>query len=636
MLPGPVFLIEVQTAGRRARFVLVRALYASLLLAALCIAYTIYADSWRAAGPPTIEATASLSNTFYHICVWGQLFAIVACAPAIVAGAIAQDRERRILDALFASDLRDAEIVLSKYAARVLHVLMIVLAGLPVLQIASLMGGISPQRLWMSFAIILSTIVFVAAIALLVSVQARRARDAVLGTYVLLFLWFILPLLLLILFGIGMPGIGRLNFVYLQQTFDLLMLPNPFLTLLRVTADPATRLTAIDPWAEVARLVAVQTTIAALSLLASVWLLRRVHCRIAARPEKKRDRWRLLRPAVGARAMVWKEFFAEQSGGLMRVLSWLVLGGAMAVVVGFVGWLFLDSFDDSGGFASYGSRGIVSASYAVISFLISSSIAAMFVACGILLLVAARAASSVTGERERDTWTVLLGTTLGGPEIVLAKIAGNIFAFRYLYAGLALVWLLMLARQPVMVIPLFFQMIVLVETSWFASALGVFFSLRSQTTARAMGATVGTLVLVGGGYFFCCLPCIFSAGPGSDDMMISLAPMIPFLLMAPSIFAIEGPPGHESAVMLAAMFLGTVGYGFAGFVLTSYCLASFDRLAGRSHRGNGREDWGRQDWGRLRGGSLAASEESVIVAELVPAPTRDHFPLPTTASLSPP
>ena len=609
MLPGPVFLIEVQTSGRRSRFILVRALYASLLLVALCIAYTIYADSWHAAGPPTIEATASLANTFYQICVWGQLFAIVAFAPAIVAGTIAQDRERRILDALLSSDLRDAEIVLSKYAARTLHVFYLVLAGLPVLQIASLMGGISPQRLWMSFAIILSTVLFVAAVSLLISVLARRARDAVLGTYVVLFLWLIVPLLLVFLMTFGLlPGLGRLYVPMLQPLFGLLALPNPFLSLMRVTADPATRLTAVDPWAEVGALVAAQMAIAATCLLASVWLLRRVHARIAARPARKRDPFRLLRPAVGQRAMIWKEFFAEQSGGLMRVLSWLVLGGAMGGFLVFIGWVFLDSFANSTAFGGYGN-GFVTESSAVGSFLISSLVALMFVTSGVLLLIAARAATSVTGERERDTWTTLIGTTLGGPEIVLAKIAGNVFAFRYLLAGLGFAWMLMLSRAPLMAIPMAYWLLILTETCWFASALGVFFSLHSKSTARAMGATVGTLFLVGGGYFFCCLPAVIKAGPGSDGLLISMAPMIPFLLVFPPICAVVGAPSDsEASVLFSAVMLGTTGYGIAGIAITSYCMAAFNRLAGRSHHG---------EYERNR---RRPRREAFILAELVSVP----------------
>ena len=582
MLPGPVFLIEIQTAGRRARFILVRALYATLLLAALTITYAIYADEWPGR-ISTIEGTASLANAFYHVCVWGQLFAIVAFAPSIVAGTIAQDRERRILDALFASDLRDAEIVLSKYAARVLHVLYIVIAGLPVLQIASLMGGISPQRLWMSFAIILSSMLFVSAVAMLVSVQARRARDAVLGSYVLLFLWLIAPLLFMLMLATGMPGLSRLMPTALEPLFDALMAPNPFLTLLRVTSDPSTRLTAIDPWGEVAQLVAVQLGVTAACLGLSVWLLRRVHRRGGVRQARKREPLRL-RPRVGETAMLWKECFAERSGGWMGFLAWLVLGGATGVMFVFALWMFLDSFQASGGYGGSYRRGIVSDSFAVRSFLASCTVALMFAACGLLLLIAARAATSVSGERERDTWLTLIGTTLSGTEIVLSKIAGNIFAFRYLFAGLGSVWLLMLLREPVMVVPLFFWATILAETCWFASSLGVLFSLRCKTTARAMGGTVGTLVLVGGGYFFCCLPVVIASNGPDDGLMLVFAPMIPFLLCVPPMTAIEGSPGDDRALMLMSTLLGTFGYGVASCVITSYCIAEFDRLAGRSHR----------------------------------------------------
>ena len=50
--------------------------------------------------------------------------------------------------------------------------------------------------------------------------------------------------------------------------------------------------------------------------------------------------------------------------------------------------------------------------------------------CGGLLLVASRAAGSITSEKERDCWTSLLSTPLEPGEIVWAKIFGSIWSLR--------------------------------------------------------------------------------------------------------------------------------------------------------------------------------------------------------------
>ena len=51
-------------------------------------------------------------------------------------------------------------------------------------------------------------------------------------------------------------------------------------------------------------------------------------------------------------------------------------------------------------------------------------------ACGALLMVAARAAGSIASERERDCWTSLLSTPLEPGEIIWAKIAGSVWSIR--------------------------------------------------------------------------------------------------------------------------------------------------------------------------------------------------------------
>jgi hypothetical protein len=97
-----------------------------------------------------------------------------------------------------------------------------------------------------------------------------------------------------------------------------------------------------------------------------------------------------------------------------------------------------------------------------------------------------------------------------------------------------------------------------------------------------MGATVGVALFVGGGYMLCCMPVLF-AGPGDDMLLLTMSLLVPYLLAFPQIVCVEGLPGHEGGVMVAAYLLGNIFYAVAALVLTSVSIGDFERRAGRVH-----------------------------------------------------
>jgi ABC-type transport system involved in multi-copper enzyme maturation permease subunit len=137
MLLGPIFSVELVTSARRARYFVVRALYALVLLIALFLTYYSYS---RAMSFQDIGRVANFTAQFFYSFAWVQLIAVLLLAPAMAAGTIATERERRTIEYLFTSPLSSLEIVLGKLAARLLHVFCLVLAGVPVLALAMLMG----------------------------------------------------------------------------------------------------------------------------------------------------------------------------------------------------------------------------------------------------------------------------------------------------------------------------------------------------------------------------------------------------------------------------------------------------------------------------------------------------------------
>lgn len=71
---------------------------------------------------------------------------VLGLTPALVADAIASERQNKTLHDLLVSRLRSDEIVWGKLAARLLSVAVFPALVLPVLSLVSLFGGVSPQR----------------------------------------------------------------------------------------------------------------------------------------------------------------------------------------------------------------------------------------------------------------------------------------------------------------------------------------------------------------------------------------------------------------------------------------------------------------------------------------------------------
>ena len=169
MLLGPIFSVELVTGARRVRYFVLRVVYAGVLLAALSVAYlqTSVAGSGALA-----NATAGFFGAFAVL----QVLAVLAIGPAMAAGTVALERQRRTIEYLFRSPLSNAEILLSKLAARLVQMTGLVLAGLPVLALAMMLGGIAPEALLVVMAITASTLAAVTMISIAVSAWAPRRR----------------------------------------------------------------------------------------------------------------------------------------------------------------------------------------------------------------------------------------------------------------------------------------------------------------------------------------------------------------------------------------------------------------------------------------------------------------------------
>ena len=120
MLPGPVFNFELMATARRSRFYLVRAFYAAILFVILWGVHSAWASETGGELPSRMVSWFAFS-TFCGITI-GQEILVLVLTPALVAGVIADEKQRKTLHYLMASRLTSAEIVLGKLLVRMFYV----------------------------------------------------------------------------------------------------------------------------------------------------------------------------------------------------------------------------------------------------------------------------------------------------------------------------------------------------------------------------------------------------------------------------------------------------------------------------------------------------------------------------------
>jgi ABC-type transport system involved in multi-copper enzyme maturation permease subunit len=126
----------------------------------------------------------------------GQEALALALTLALVAGVIADEKQRKTLHYLLASQLTSSEIVLGKLLVRMLYMVVLVGVSLPVLSLLVLMGGVDPKLVLLASGATFSTAWFLAALAIWVSTIAHRVREAFFIAYGLEALWLFSPLIL--------------------------------------------------------------------------------------------------------------------------------------------------------------------------------------------------------------------------------------------------------------------------------------------------------------------------------------------------------------------------------------------------------------------------------------------------------
>ncbi len=576
MLLGPVFNAELLTTARRARYYVVRFLYGMVILFLIYLSYR--ANTWRTGFETrelTIEEMASLGRQIFDSFAVVQAVTVILLTPALVGGTIAEERQRKTLHYLLTSRLSGAEIVLSKLAARLLHVGVLVALGLPVVCLVGLFGGVDFEQLMFSYAGCFTTVYFLATASMLVSVGSRRPREAISILYVLEVVWLLVPTLVMSAmphWDEPWPTIARVA----NPVLFYAAVTSPIYLLSPMSWAGGTGMHSAAAWG-MGLQMAYGTAFLALAAL---------RLRPSARNEggnralsarfagiARRRRW-FPRPECGEDAMLWKEMHVSRAGGLTRAALALLGVGAVAVIA-YSGFGFLVPAADEMSRDGYFSFGSARREFNAFLRGISTAVYILW-----LLGIASSAATGLTSEREEDQWLSLTSTPLSGEEIVRAKMIGPVWGLRwvaYLLFGLWGIGLAIGSIHPLGVAACLAEFAVF---TGFLTALGTFFSLRSRNSTRSLASTMALLIFLNGGYLFCCIP----LRPNTAAIMAGSTPALFAISMLSPEDIRDFGRNREYGELLAASVLGVVFYGVAAFGLVASAYSSFDAQVDRPDR----------------------------------------------------
>ncbi len=488
---GPVLFYDLVRSARQGRTFHLRGAYAFTLLVVLSLLYAHYLsrddpfnvlfNQARADSQEVAEFGSAFFLTF--LCL--QFVTVFLLTPVFTATAIAEEKERRTLEYLLATDLENREIVLGKLVSRLLALLLLLVSGLPVLSFVQLLGGVDPNLVLAGFAATVVTMLSLGSLGILNSVLAARPRGAVFSTYIQAGGYLILSTCCApaaFTSGganpIGWLAVGNIFVAYGQITSS---------------AGSAGGTTGSAVYSVLLEYVIFH--LIATVILAGLATIKLRAWNREARPKSEREavvawrtgrppHWAQLRlPRIGSDPMLWKELHVEQGYQLNRLARGLLLfaGGALLMLAALTylcGVAISLASRDPTRFATEWVQ-----------------VVGTIVGCLMIVAVAIRASTGLGSERDRQTLDGLLTTPLSNASLLGAKWLGAVLSVRQAWWCLGAIWSLGFLAGGLHVVSL----LMLLASWWayaaFAAGLGLWFSLHCRTTLRATVWTLVTLLV---------------------------------------------------------------------------------------------------------------------------------------------
>lgn len=189
-LAGPIFAKEMIEVSRRKRYYVNRVLYGAALWVAVAMAWQSNAYLLNDAHG-RIQTMGRVAADIFAAVASVQFGAVFLLAPLFAAGLIAGEREANSLELLFTTPLRDREIVLGKLLSRLSIITLLVLCGVPVLNLILLFGGVDPAALLRTLAATLLGMFYAGSVTIYFSTISKSATAALVRSYWWMAVWML-------------------------------------------------------------------------------------------------------------------------------------------------------------------------------------------------------------------------------------------------------------------------------------------------------------------------------------------------------------------------------------------------------------------------------------------------------------
>jgi ABC-type transport system involved in multi-copper enzyme maturation permease subunit len=557
MILGAIYEREVLVVPRSRGLFVARAVYAGTLLGIVATCWLVVTGTHTVT---TIGDTARFGGTLLRILAPLQLVLAMLAAALTSIVAVGVEKDRRTLELLLVSRLGDAQLVLGKLAGGLVRTALLLVAAVPIFALATAFGGVTPPQLVRLFVVTAAAAAAAAAIANAIAFW----RDTTFQSLAIVAFCFAIWM-----------AIGEATAAAWGSE-------------VAARCSPARAVFASLAPAGGRDLPAFVTVCAALVAASSGWAVARVRRWNTASSERPRTSEAAPQAArrprhreVWKNPVLWREVCTRAHGRAMVVvrLAWLVIFAAAVA-------------------------GVAAQAAAPLPDRLAVATAVVPMVLASLLAVTTLAVTSVTTERDRGTFDLLLASDLEPGEFVWGKILGVLAAAREI---VVLPLLLCLSLVPLgIATPEHGGYLAagLAILTFFAAVLGVYTGLSHASSRRALAIAVGIIAFL---FVGVATPMrIMIAFSGSFELQLApfLAAIVGGAIGLYAALSARNPSpavGWTAALLPALTFIAITGflqgstlqvflvvlaaYGFATAALLVPSIAAFDLLTGRTTTG---------------------------------------------------
>lgn len=487
---GPIFMRELVTVPRRTGHHASRSALIGLLV---ILGITTWQATIGFARDATLGEAANFGLLLFQIIAFVQLLLTLFFAALSAAGAVSQEKDRRTFVLLLLTDMRDYEIVLGKMLGALLPIIIQLMVTVPVLAMLLLLGGIDPEQVLQTVAVLGASAMAAGSLGGLVAFWRERTFQAL-----------ALSVLFLVLYVCVTQVVGAVG-PFLAPTMDWFRVEawlDPFVTMQTVLSPPPAGWGGMAP---AYGFVLVMILWCVILNGIGVWKLRKwnpsgepIMQREGPQDAIDTDESIELEKRAKAHAAPGQVRTVWENPVLWREIRTLAYGRrpllvklAFGVVLALILYFAVSELSRPGG------RPAFAAAYGLVPVAVLS-----------LLLVSAQAATSVTSERDGGTLDILLVTDISPNEFIFGKLWGVVYNCKeFIIPPLALAVFYairgVLARPPadagpteaieVNFMPLVTVLGAVLVLFVFVIVLGLHVSLRNSNSRLAIANTLGTI-----------------------------------------------------------------------------------------------------------------------------------------------